>query len=151
MDTTDRWDWVDARPFRMHARRLIAETGLRPRELALFAGVPPRLLARLVAGDGVRKLTRVYARRLIAIELRAVPEALHLPVPARRAATLCQRLRTAGFGTGQLAELLGGDRLLVQTLLTGETGEVSLRVELAVAAAAYAQGISFRLAEPVAA
>lgn len=68
MAFTRSTDWVDARPFRSHARTLMFETGLPWRALALLAGISPAVMyglafdrsrgarARVRAGDAARIL-----------------------------------------------------------------------------------------------
>ncbi len=142
MITDARHDWVDARPFRMHCRRLLAETGLGVTELAVYAGVPPRVLHRLVGVGGrpLRKLFPVSAHRLMRIELHRLREALATPVRADPAVLLVRRLTTAAVPHEQLLAALGGDELTLRALGDGAEGTVLLRQELALSALAVAHG-----------
>ena len=130
--------WVDARPFRMHTRRLLAETGLGIGELAAHARVPVRVLARLLAPGPrpLRKLCPVYARRLVLIDLDGLFIALATPVAADQAVLLARRLAAAGVPRQALLTALGGDELTLGALLAGARGTVLLRHELALCALA---------------
>lgn len=136
-----RHDWVDARPFRMHSRRLLVETGLGIGELAAYVQVPPRVLRRLVTPSPrpLRKLCPVHARRLMAVDLTGLLEALATPVPADPAVLLARRLRAGGLPHRALVAAVGGDRTTLTGLFDGRLGTVLLRHELglwALAAAA---------------
>jgi hypothetical protein len=79
------YGWVPAAPFRAHLRHLLDLTGLPWPVVALKAGVPPRLVRRLLFVDQGRrlpKLPRESAMRLITLNDATLAELAHTWVPA---------------------------------------------------------------------
>jgi hypothetical protein len=72
-------EWVDAAPFRAHARALITETGLPWRIVAAHAHIAPRALHTLLHGRGngrpVRQIHITVARSLAATSVESIGEA----------------------------------------------------------------------------
>ncbi len=80
--------WVGAAPFRAHADRLLLETGVSVRVLALALDVPPQMLQSLMAGrcgKPVRTIRRVDALRIFNSSAQSIRARMRTQVVRRRA------------------------------------------------------------------
>ncbi len=102
--------WVEAGPFRAHLRHLMDVGGLSATEVAVLAGVPPRMAASLVSGRGgrpVRRISPENARALLQVAADDVRALRTRQVPAAESRRRLRRLLTRRAGPVALAEELG--------------------------------------------
>jgi len=129
--------WLDAAPFRAHARHLMAASGLSSAELAELTGVSLGAVRHLVYGRSGRPARRICpqtARRLFlvtALEASLVRTRL---VPSGRTRALLEQLVAAGWSVQQLSAATGLRRASVEALLEGREPSCPQLVALRVAA-----------------
>ena len=102
--------WVEAGPFRAHLRHLMDVGGLSATEVAVLAGVPPRMVASLVGGRSgrpVRRISPENARALIRVAATDVASLRTRQVPAVPSRRRLRRLLGHAGGLPALAEQLG--------------------------------------------
>ncbi len=102
--------WVEAGPFRAHLRQLMEAGGLSSTEVAVLAGVPPRMTSSLVSGRGgrpVRRISPEYARALLRVAAADVRSLRTRQVPAAETRLRLLRLLGRGREPVELAESLG--------------------------------------------
>lgn len=138
-------DWVSAAPFRAHLRRLVHDTGLPWRAVALYAGVPPGLVRSLLLGRRGRPVRQVHpraARSLLRVgyaELVELGSRRGSGVRVHRVVTL---LAAGGTSAEQLAGLTGVSVTQAHAWLQAPPGWVSRRTELLVQALGQARGVA---------
>lgn len=129
--------WVDAAPFRAHLLHISASAGIPWSVIAVHAGVPQSLAARLVFGTGRRRLPRLpddCARRLLAVTPESA-QALRKTRTASAATTRRLReLRRRGWTQGELATACACSPAEVEALLNGSPGFIPLVLAYAVRA-----------------
>ncbi|SDS05872.1 hypothetical protein SAMN04488543_0987 [Friedmanniella luteola] len=94
--------WVEAGPFRAHLRHLMDVGGLDATEVAVLAGVPPRMATSLVRGRNgrpVRRISPAHARALIRVGATDVRDLRTRQVPAAESRLRLRRM-LAGRGGG---------------------------------------------------
>ncbi|NLT31281.1 MAG: hypothetical protein GXX86_12645 [Propionibacterium sp.] len=112
--------WLPAGPYRQHLRRLITDSGLPWRAIALYAGVPVRFVRRLAGARPPRRVPMAVAQRLWAVTEADLAALAGTPgrrrVTARRVRWLLDRgvppdriAAMVGVSTGDV-ERLGRDR-----------------------------------------
>ncbi|GAA1852671.1 hypothetical protein ACFFOM_16055 [Microlunatus capsulatus] len=102
--------WVEAGPFRAHLRHLMDVGGLSTTEVAVLAGVPPRMATSLLggrAGRPVRRISAENARALIRVGAADVRSLRTRQVPATESRARLRRLLARHGGPAALAEELG--------------------------------------------
>lgn len=103
-------EWVEAGPFRAHLRHLMEVGGLSATEVAVLAGVPPRMALSLVRGRGgrpVRRISSENARALLRVAATDVRALRTRQVPAAESRRRLLRLLAArGGGSMALAQEL---------------------------------------------
>jgi hypothetical protein len=102
--------WVEAGPFRAHLRHLMDVGGLTATEVAVLAGVPPRMAASLASGRGgrpVRRISPENARALLRVAAADVRSLSARQVPAAESRLRLQRLLLRCGSPVRLAEDLG--------------------------------------------
>ncbi|HEY9289929.1 MAG TPA: hypothetical protein VIP98_01500 [Microlunatus sp.] len=102
--------WVDPAPFRAHLRRLIRESGVPWRTLAMLAEVPPGPVEHLLLGHAGRPLRRLHpmiANRLFHLTLDVVRDAAVVPIRPGRTGWLLCRLRSRGWSFDELSRRTG--------------------------------------------
>lgn len=146
--------WLDAAPFRAHARHLMAAGGLTSAELAVLAGVSLRAVRHLVYGRTGRPARRISphtARRLFLLTPLEASLVRSRLVPAARTRTFLGQLFAAGWQLPQLAAASRLPPVVVEGLLTGRLRSCTQLVALRVAAAATAaEPGEYRTAAPAA-
>lgn len=101
--------WVEAGPFRAHLRHLMDVGGLTVTEVAVLAGVPPRMATSLLrgrAGRPVRRISPENARALLWVGAADVRALRTRQVPAGDSRLRLRRL-LARQGLLDLAQELG--------------------------------------------
>lgn len=127
-------DWVDAAPFRVHARALITETGLPWRIIAAHAQVSPRALQALLHGrrngQPVRRLHVSLGRALAATSVESIAEAATTPTDAGPVRALLQALHQLGVTQPEVSSYLSADdwRQISQTTTLSCSVAVRARV-----------------------
>ena len=124
--------WVEAGPFRAHLRHLMDVGGLTVPEVAVLAGVPPRMATSLLrgrAGRPVRRISSENARALIRIGATDVRALRTRQVPAGESRLRLRRL-LAGRGVAELAEELGVAASSLQELADPGTAWCSAQLAL---------------------
>jgi len=102
--------WVEAGPFRAHLRHLMDVGGLSATEVAVLAGVPPRMATSLVRGRSgrpVRRISPEHARALLRVAGTDVRSLRTRLVPAAESRRRLRRLLSRRGGSAALAEELG--------------------------------------------
>lgn len=102
--------WVEAGPFRSHLRHLMDVGGLSATEVAVLAGVPPRMATSLVRGRGgrpVRRISPEHARALLRVAGTDVRSLRSRQVPAAESRRRLRRLLDRRGGPAVLAQELG--------------------------------------------
>ncbi|GAA1437459.1 hypothetical protein GCM10009616_39240 [Microlunatus lacustris] len=102
--------WVEAGPFRAHLRHLMDGGGLSATEVAVLAGVPPRMATSLVQGRSgrpVRRISPEHARALLQVAGTDVRSLRTRQVPAVESRRRLRRLLGRYGGAAALAEELG--------------------------------------------
>ena len=106
-------DWVDAGPFRAHARALITETGLPWRIIAAHAGISPRALHTLLHGrrngQPVHQLHVSTARALAATSVESINEAATLQTDAAPVRALLHALTRLGVTQAAVSGYISAD------------------------------------------
>ena len=103
-------EWVEAGPFRAHLRHLMEVGGLSATEVAVLAGVPPRMALSLVRGRSgrpVRRISSENARALLQVADTDVRALRTRQVPAAESRRRLLRLLARGGGSVALAQELG--------------------------------------------
>lgn len=97
---------MTAAPFRAHLRQLLDLTGLPWPVFALKAGVPPRLVSRLLnhGGRQLPRLPRDTAIRILGLTDESVAELGRTMVPADDTRDCLRRLLLAGCSIHALAQ-----------------------------------------------
>lgn len=135
--------WVHSAPFRAHLHRLLGETGLPWRVLAIAAGVPPRVVSSLLFGRRGAVLPRLRARDAAGL-LLLTPEVLRVASrsPGHGEATRIRvkALRDRGHSLITIARWLGLGVAATAGVLAG-TEWCSEITALRAAAACSAQGL----------
>ncbi|MDO5533635.1 MAG: hypothetical protein Q4F65_03150 [Propionibacteriaceae bacterium] len=135
----DRTIWVDAAPFGAHLTQLCALTGVGWQELALRAGVPLRLAARLTGHGGgsgrLRRIPRQVAEQLWALTLEEVDELKRTSVLAESTCSRVGFLLASGVALPRLAAQLGCSPAFVADLADHRPTHVSALIALRAAAA----------------
>jgi hypothetical protein len=141
MGLTASHAWVAAAPFAAHLRLLLSLPDVSLEVVALLAGVAPRVIRRILTGDGQRPLRRLSpdtASRLYAI----TPELLHRcherRVPASATAATMRQLSAAGWSVSDWSRVLGLRQAAVAELMSGRTCTCTYWTALQVRAAAVA-------------
>ena len=102
--------WVEAGPFRAHLRHLMDVGGLSATEVAVLAGVPPRMATSLAAGRAgrpVRRISPENARALLRVSAADVRSLRTRQVPASESRSRLLRLLPRLGGQAPLAQELG--------------------------------------------
>ncbi len=102
--------WVEAGPFRAHLRQLMEAGRLSATEVAVLAGVPPRMTSSLLTGRGgrpVRRISPEYARALLRVAATDVRSLRTRQVPAGETRRRLLRLLGRGREPVELAQTLG--------------------------------------------
>lgn len=130
--------WVEAAPFRAHLLHVAESTGIPWPVIAVQAGMPQSLAARLLFGTGRRRLPRLpedCARRLLAV----TPESARALRRKRTASSATTRrlheLRRRGWTLPELATMCDCSPAAVEALLCGTSRWVPLVLSHAVRAA----------------
>nr|WP_294694423.1 hypothetical protein [uncultured Friedmanniella sp.] len=124
--------WVDAGPFRAHLRHLVDVGGFTATEIAVLAGVPPRMAISLLlgrAGRPVRRISAANARALLQLGATDVRALRTRQVPAEESRTRLRRL-LRGQRLPDLAEELGVAVSSLQELVDGGSAWCSARLAL---------------------
>lgn len=98
--------WVPSAPFRAHLHLLLDGTGLPWPVMAWAAGVPLRLVGRLLNTPGSRRLPKLpaeSAQRLLRLSQSHLTELNRLQVPAQQTAQLLASMLADGCPPAQLA------------------------------------------------
>lgn len=130
--TTDSVLWVDAGPFRAHLRHLMEVGGLTVAEVAVLAGVPPRMATSLVhgrAGRPVRRISPDNARVLLRVTAGAVRDLRARQVPAEESRLRLRRMLAREELLG-LADELGVAAAALQELADDGSAWCSARLAL---------------------
>jgi hypothetical protein len=102
--------WVEAAPFRAHLGHLMDVGGLSATEVAVLAGVPPRMTTSLVTGRSgrpVRRISPENARALMQVGPDDVAALRTRQVPAAESRRRLRRLLARHAGPAALADQLG--------------------------------------------
>ena len=124
--------WVEAGPFRAHLQHLMDVGGLTSTEVAVLAGVPPRMASSLLrgrAGRPVRRISGENARALLRVGTTDVRALRTRQVPAGESRVRLRRL-LARHGVLELAEELGVAASSLQELADDRTGWCSAQLAL---------------------
>lgn len=137
------FEWVEAAPFRAHARNLVATTGLPWRAVAIAARVPSRVVGRLV-GEGTRsgRVRSSDAERLLELTPERLARRGRLPVASTVTTAMVRILMSAGFTAAQVAHMLECDLFAVTALQRGRWSTCPLELEWRSKAAAEAFGLA---------
>lgn len=111
-------------PFRAHLRLLLDGTGLPWPVMALAAGVPLRLVARLLNTPGSRRLPKLpaeSAHRLLHLDLRTLAELERREIPAQETARILASLLADGCPPARLARYCRLSRSELTSTLTAPT------------------------------
>lgn len=121
--------WVDAAPFRAHLSHLSEATGIWWPVLAIHAGVPTHLAARLLFGRGKRRLNRLptdCARRLLALTPEVIAKLTKRRAPAAATVRRLHVLQRRGWTSSEICHALGCPTATIHDLLSGAVTTVSL-------------------------
>ena len=124
--------WVEAGPFRAHLRHLMDVGGLSVTEVAVLAGVPPRMATSLIrgrAGRPVRRISPENARALLWVKAGDVRALRTRQVPAAESRLRLRRL-LARQGLLDLAEELGVAASSLEELADEDAAWCSARMAL---------------------
>ena len=102
---TEHVQWVDAAPFRAHARKLIEEFGLTWRTVAVLAEVPAPAMERLIRGRSGRPVPRLHpliAERLFHLTADEITDAAIRPTAAGPTRALLGLLSQHGWSTAEI-------------------------------------------------
>lgn len=122
--------WVEAGPFRAHLRHLMDVGGLTVTEIAVLAGVPPRMATSLLhgrAGRPVRRISTENARSLLWLGAADVQSLRTRQVPAEESRLRLRRL-LARHGVHELAEELGAAAASLRELAEDDAAWCSARL-----------------------
>lgn len=133
--------WVDAGPFRAHLRHVMGVGRLSATEVAVLAGVSPRLADSLLtgrAGRPVRRISPQSARALLHVDAAGVRRLRERQVPAEESRRRLRGLLRRRPGLPDLADELGVTAAELATLSDPSTGWCSALLALRLLTAARA-------------
>lgn len=126
--------WVEAGPFRAHLRHLMDVGGLTAIEVAVLAGVPPRMATSLEhgrAGRPVRRISPEHARALLQVRGTDIRGLRSRQLPAAESRLRLRRLLAVrGAELDPLAEQLGVTIQSLRELADEATGWCSALLAL---------------------
>lgn len=137
-----RNSWVDAAPFMLHTRWLLAVSGLPWRALAVAAGVPSGVV-RALAGSGPRtgRMRSRDAARLLKLQPDTLAERARTNVPIHTTRRMMRILSNRGWPDAAIAEFVGCDEFSVTAIRMGHRDTCFQEWEWRVEAAAEAHGL----------
>ncbi len=115
--------WVVAAPFRAYAARLLRETGLSVRVLALALDVPAQMLQSLISGRGgrpIRTIRRVDALRIFNSSARSIQARMRANVVRRSAASAVYLLAGEFLDWGDVAQVTGVSGPILQAIVSNK-------------------------------
>ncbi len=119
----DHTSWVVAAPFRAHAARLLRDTGLSVRELALALDVPAQMLQSLISGRSgrvVRTIRRVDALRIFNSSAQSIQARMRANVTRRSAASAVCLLAGEFLDWGAVAQVTGVSGPTLQAIVANK-------------------------------